>query len=138
MQTVGQLVFILRTMEGVMKNTILRILINSSLLSVIASFVVTITGFMLGWKTLTQFSDGFFWAGAILISLGVLNIRGAQSQLPSGLATSQSATRLDSEERFKLWTTDTFHGYKLMAFLGVSGLLLFGLAGLAILAESLV
>ncbi|HUH98948.1 MAG TPA: hypothetical protein VLZ89_16425 [Anaerolineales bacterium] len=116
-----------------MQNPIQRILISAILFSLISGIVVTIIGLILGWKTSAQFSDGFFWAGAIMISLGILNIRGAQTQLPSGLATSQSATHLNSEERFKLWTADTFHGYKFMTSLGISGLLLLGLASLAIL-----
>ena len=116
-----------------MKNTILRLLISAILLALLSGLVVEIIGLLLGWKTSTQFSDGFFWAGAILISLGVLNILGGRNQPASGLQTSQSAVRMDNEERFKLWRADTLRGYNLLAFLGTSGLLLFGLAYLAIL-----
>jgi hypothetical protein len=41
------------------------------------------------------------------------------------------------DERFKLWVADTLHGYNSLAFLGTSGLLLFGMAGLAILVGRL-
>ena len=35
---------------------------------------------------------------------------------------------LDPAERSNLWAADTFRGKNLMAFLGISGLLLFGLS----------
>ena len=112
-----------------MKNTILRILIGAILFSLISGIVVAIIGLMLGWKTSTQFSDGFFWAGAILISIGLLSVLGAQSERTvSGPQYSQSAVDLDIAERFKIWTADISRSYNLLAFLGISGLLLFGLS----------
>jgi hypothetical protein len=120
-------------MEGAMKKTILRILISAILFSSIIGIVVVITGLILGWKTSTQFSDGFFWAGAIVISIGFVNVLGMIYQRTAfGLEYSQSAVHLDASERFKIWEVDILRGYNLLAFLGISGLLLFGLAGLAI------
>jgi len=122
-----------------MKNRILRILISAILLSLISGIVVSIIGLMLGWKTITQFSDGFTWAGAIFILLGGVNLIGMIYQrTTSGLEYSQSAVHLDAAERFKIWQADILHGYNLMAFLGITGLLLWGLAGLAILVGRLV
>ena len=121
-----------------MKNPILRILISAILFSLVSGLVVSIIGLMLGWKTSTQFSDGFFWAGAIVISIGFVNLLGTFSQRPSSaMQYSRSAVRLDMAELYKIWETDNLHGYDLLAFLGISGLLLFGLAGLAILVGRL-
>jgi len=112
-----------------MKHTIVRILIGAILLSLIAGMVVLIIGLMLGWKTSTQFSDGFFWAGAILILIGFVNIRGMYSQpIDSRLQHSQSAVHLDADERFKIWEADILRGRRLLAFLGISSLLLFGMS----------
>jgi hypothetical protein len=117
-----------------MKNPIVRILIRAILFSLILGVAITIIGLLRGWRTGTQFSDGFFWAGAILISIGFLNLRGALSQRTvSGLQNSQSAVHLDMAERFRIWEADAARGYNLLAFLGASGVLLLGLAGLAIL-----
>jgi hypothetical protein len=124
-------------MENLMKNKVLRVLVNAIIFSLISGLVVSIIGLILGWKTSTQFSDGFFWAGAILISAGVLNMMGGRNQPTSGLQTSQSAVPLDGEQRFKLWAAGTLHGNNLMALLGTSGLLLFGLSALAILVGRL-
>ena len=121
-----------------MKNPILRILISAVIFSLISGIVVSIIGLMLGWKTSTQFSDGFFWAGAILLSIGLLNILGMFSQsADTRMLYSQSTVHLDMAERYKIWEADILHGYNLLAFLGTSGLLLFGLAGLTILVGRL-
>jgi len=121
-----------------MKNTILRILISAILFSLICGIVVVITGLMRGWKTSTQFSDGFFWVGAIVISIGFVNLLGMFYQRTvSRLEYSRSTVHVDPTERFKIWQADVLHGYHLLAFLGTSGLLLFGLSGLAILVGKL-
>ena len=110
-----------------MKNPILRILISATLFSLISSVVVLIIGLVLRWNTSIQFSDGFFWAGAIVLSIGFVNILGMFYQRTvSGLQYSQSAVHLDMAERYKIWDADIMHGYKLLVFLGASGLLLFG------------
>ena len=117
-----------------MKSSILRVLIVAFLFSLISSIVVVIIGLKLKWQTSTQFSDGFFWAGAIIISIGFVNLLGMSSQRTvSGLPYSQSAVHLDATERFNIWSADILRGYNLLAFLLISGLLLFGLSGLAIL-----
>ncbi len=121
-----------------MKNSILRILIRALVLALISAIVVASTGLLRGWTTYTQFSDGFFWAGAILISTGLLNLMGMLSERTvSGLQNSQSAVHLDTAERFRIWQADTLRGYHLLALLGATGLLLFVLSGLAILAGRL-
>jgi len=81
-----------------MKNTILRILISAILLLLISGIAVSHTGMILGWKTFTQFSDGFFWARSIMLSLGFLNVIGGHNQPTSGLMTSQSAIHLGIDE----------------------------------------
>jgi hypothetical protein len=122
-------------MESAMKNTILRILIGAIRVSLISGFVVSVIGLMLRWKTSTQFSDGFFLAGIIMVAIAFVNAMGRVNQ--PNITYSQSALSSDRDERFKLWTADTFHGYNILAFLGISGLLLFGLAGLALLVGRL-
>ena len=115
-------------MESAMKNTIRRILIGAILFSLISGIVVSIIGLMLGWKTSTQFSDGFFWAGAIMIFIGLISFQGYSQRTSDG-----PPDYLDPAERSSLWAADTFHGKNLMAFLGISGLLLFGLSFLTTL-----
>ena len=110
-----------------MKNTILRILIGAVLFWLISGIVVSIIGLMHGWKTSTQFSDGFFWAGAITISIGFISLVG-YSQRP----IDWPPLHLDPPDRAKLWAADIFHGGILVAVFGISGLLLFGLSFLVL------
>jgi hypothetical protein len=121
-----------------MKKKILRILISAILFSLISGIVVTIIGLVFRWKTSSQFSDGFFWAGAILISIGLLFVVGSQNERTvSGLQYNWSAVKMDFAERFKLWETDLSSGYNKLAFFGISGLLLFGQSALALLVGRL-
>ena len=121
-----------------MKNPILRILISAILLSLIFGIAVSVIGLLLGWKTSTQFGDGFFWAGILLLSIGFVNILGMFYQpADSRMLHSQTAVHLNIDERHKIWEADILHGYRILAFLGISSLLLFGLAGLAILIGKL-
>ncbi len=113
-----------------MKNMILRILIGAILCSLLAGIVVAIIGLMLGWKTSTQFSDGLFWAGAIVILIGFATFRGYSRGTFRG-----PPVHLDPTERSRLWAADTFRGKNLIAVLGITGLLLFGLAVLASLVR---
>ena len=111
-----------------MKNASLRILIGAILFSLMSGIVVAIIGLMLGWKTSTQFSDGFFWAGAIMIAIGLVQFQGYRDQGYSDRSIGRAPVYLEPAERSNLWAADTFHGKNLIAFLGISGLLLFGLS----------
>ncbi len=110
-----------------MKNPILRILISVILVSLIAGSVVSIIGLMAGWKTSTQFSDGFFWAGVILIAIGFISFQGYRQR-----GSDWPPIPLAPAERANLWVADTFRGKNLMIFFGTSGLLQFGLSFLVL------
>jgi len=110
-------------MERSMKNQILRILLSGILFSLISSIVVIILGFVLGWKTATQFSDGFFWAGAIMIILGFISFQGYNQR-----GTNWLPAFLTPTDRTEIWAADTFRGKIIMAVFGISGLLLFSLS----------
>jgi hypothetical protein len=110
-----------------MRNTILRILIGVILVSLISGIVVSLIGLRLGWKTCTQFSDGFFWTGVIMIAIGFISFQGYSQRTGSG-----PPVHLDPTERANLWAADTFRGRNLIAFFGISGLLLFGLSFLVL------
>ena len=110
-----------------MKNTILSILIGAILFTLISGIVVSIIGFTLGWKTSTQFSDGFFWAGVIMIAIGFISFQGFSQR-----TIDWPPVHLDPADRAKLWAADALHGKTLMAVFGIAGLLLFGLSFLVV------
>lgn len=111
-----------------MKIRILHFLSGAILFSLISGVVVSLIGLMLGWKTPAQYSDGFFWAGVIIIAIGFISLQGYSQRTPYW-----PADHLDMTERSNLWAADIFRGKNLMTFFGISGLLLFGMSFLAIL-----
>ena len=102
---------------------ILRILMRAILFSLVSGIVVSLIGLKLGWKTSTEFSNGFFVAGAILISIGFISFQGYRQR-----PTAWPPVYVDPAERPSLWAADTSHGKNLLIFFGVSGVLLFGLS----------
>lgn len=106
-----------------MKNTILRILVGTVFFSLVSGIVVAIIGLVLGWQTSTQFSNGFFWAGVIMISIGFISFQGYSQH-----NINWPPVNVNSADRAKLWAADAFRGKMLMAVLGISGLMLFGLS----------
>ena len=110
-----------------MKNTILRILIGAILFSLIPGIVVSVIGLLRGWRT-SQFSDGLFWAGVLMILIGFVSLQGHSQR-----TMDWPPIHVDPAERAKLWAADIFRGRILMAVFGISGLLLFGLAGLVLI-----
>ncbi len=121
-----------------MKHPLLRVLIRALIFSLISGIIVFVIGLILKWKTFVQFSDGYFWAGAIFILIAFVNLWGMFSgRTVAGLQFSQSAVHLDASERFKIWDRDVLRGYNFLAFMGISCLMMFILAGLALLVGKL-
>lgn len=119
-------------MDKPMKNLISRILISAILFSLLSGIVVIAIGLFRHWETSTQYSDGFFWAGAIMISIAFINVMGMRQGNVPGSKYSRFSVPVDITEQLKNWQADVLHGNHLLAFLGISGLLLFCLSGLAI------
>ena len=116
-----------------MKNPIVLVVVSAVALAVVSGIVVAVIGLWLGWKTPVQFSDGFFWAGAIELGIAGVNLMGMFSQRTvAGLQYSQSSVHLDASERFRIWQADITHGYNLLGFFAISGFLLFGMSALAL------
>ena len=106
-----------------MKNAILRILIGVILVSLISVFVVMIIGWLHSWNSPTQFSDGFFTAGVILVAIGFVSLLGYRQR-----AIDWPPSQMEPADRDKLSAADTSRGKILMVAFGISSLLLFGLS----------
>lgn len=110
-----------------MNNPILRILVFVILFSIIAAMVVLVIGYLQEWKTPIQYSNGFFWAGLILISFGFISFQGYRQR-----GGEWPPPLLSPGERFSLLNADMLRGRNIMVFLGVCGLLMFGLSFLVL------
>jgi hypothetical protein len=104
-----------------MKIMIIRIIVSAILVAIISGTIVLVIGVALGWNTSTQFSNGFFWASAIMFIFGFISFQGYRQQV-----TVWPPSNLNPDERSNLLAMDTFRGKNLMIIFGISGLLLFG------------
>ena len=104
-----------------MKIKIMSIFVSAILVALISGTVVTIIGVVLGWNSSIQFSNGFFWASAIMVLFGFISFQGYRQQV-----SVWPPIQLNQDERTNLLEADTFRGKNLMAIFGISGLLLFG------------
>ena len=114
---------------------IVQLLGRTFLISLGIGSVVLVIGWLSKWASATQFSDGFFWAGAILITIGSMSVVGGSRMRADGsILYSQSAGDMNTFERSKIWVSDTMQGYGAFTFLLLIGsyLMLF-----AILAANL-
>ena len=116
-----------------MKNPIVRYMLRASLVVLAAGIIVTIFGLVLHWKSARQFSDGFFWGGAILVSIGLINALGMMNQpTDSRMKNSQSSVYVDPSERHKLLESEMLRGTQLMILVGISAVLMFVISALAL------
>lgn len=112
-----------------MQKPILKLLAITLLIAFAIGALVSVIGWVLGWNTPTQFSNGLFIAGAILIALGVLGVMGGYKMRSDfGVIYSQSAGDMNISERTQRWVSDTAQSYGTTAFLTLTGAFLMGLA----------
>jgi hypothetical protein len=107
-------------LERTMKKRIPRILIRAILVSLVVGSIVVIIGLTREWKTSLEFSNGFFFAGAILIFIGLANYMGYSSD--------EVQARLDPAEHSGSQSENTSRGKSLMIFFAVPSAMLFGVS----------
>jgi hypothetical protein len=108
---------------------ILRLLAITFIVACAIGLVVASIGWLLHWNTTTQFSNGFFGAGAILIVLGLLSVLGGFGMRSDfKMLYSQSAGDMNTLERSKRWMADMTQGYGLFLFLLIPGVFLIGVS----------
>lgn len=118
-----------------MTKTWLRILKIAVLLAVAAGALTSIIGWLLGWNSARQFSDGLFWAGAILMGIGFLSVLGGYSMRTNyGIQYAETSGAMSMAERTRRWAADVAQGYTALLYLVVSG---GALVGISILVDSL-
>lgn len=113
-----------------MKNQIMRFISIILILSVVSAIVVLIIGLVSKWTTEVQFSNGYFYGGGVLIVVGLINAMGARTDdRVSGFQDG----RINTEERqssYQILREDIAKWNTRMVLLGISGLLLWGVAAL--------
>lgn len=103
-----------------MKNGCLRTLVIAGLIALAAGGVTAAVGMRLGWNTNRQWSDGFFWAGAILLMIGLLTVVGGYGMHTNPiLRVSETAGSTSLPERTKLWVSDLARDWQVLILLAL-------------------
>jgi putative Mn2+ efflux pump MntP len=110
-------------------NNILRLLGKTFIAACVISVITLIIGWTLKWNSNTQYSNGFFIAGTLLIVLGLLSVIGGFSlRADRFVVYSQSAGDMNTFERSKRWITDMVQSYNAFSILLLTGLYLIAFA----------
>lgn len=113
-----------------MIKTILRYLSVILIISVISAAIVLVIGLFSKWQSSLQFSNGYFYGGGVLIVIGLINAIGARTddRVP-GLQDGRLNTQ-ERESTYQQLRDDIAKNNNRMVYLGVAGLLLWGVAAL--------
>jgi hypothetical protein len=86
------------------------------------SLIILLTGIVLHWSEPVKFSNAFFWAGAILIVIGLFSVTGGLQQRGNfGMTYAQTAGDANIAERTRHMTNDIIQRYGSMVFLVITG-----------------
>jgi len=80
------------------------------------------------WETSTQYSDGFFMAGLVLVAIGCVNIIGAHYADPDEGKQYDGEVDAGTFDRFKQITRDISKGYNFLVVFGSAGVLTIGIS----------
>jgi hypothetical protein len=106
-----------------------RLFGTSALIAILIGLVVLGIGWLRGWHTPIQFSNGFFTAGALTVVIGLFSVMGGFSMRSDfKMLYSQSASDMSISDRTKLWVADITQGYGALILLSLTGMYLIGLA----------
>ena len=91
--------------------------------------IVMLMGYFLHWDSPVKYSNAFFWAGAIMIMIGVFSVTGGFEQRGNfGITYTETAGHANIAERSQRMAADITQRYGAMIFLVITGLILIGVA----------
>jgi hypothetical protein len=112
-----------------MKNPILRLFVTTFLIALVIGAIVSIVGWLLGWDTSVQFSNGLFISGGLIVVLGVFSVAGGYNmRADPHLTYAQSAGNMNLEQRAHRLVADMRQEYHVSIFLSLTGAFLIGMA----------
>lgn len=101
---------------------VLRVLGVGTATGLAFSLLIALIGWLSGWRTIVEFSDGLFLAGSAVIIFGLLSLWGGFTSRGSfALTYAQTASDLSLGERAKQLAIDVLRGYNVVATMTVIG-----------------
>ena len=112
-----------------MKNPLFRLFMVTFLLALAIGILVSAIGWLSGWGTFTQFSNGLFITGGLIVVIGLFStLGGYDKRSDSFLSYAQSAGDMNLEERSRRMVTDMMQEYRAIVFLTLIGGFLIAMA----------
>ncbi|MFZ5880310.1 MAG: hypothetical protein ACOY0R_13140 [Chloroflexota bacterium] len=107
----------------------IRILLASLSTGLAFCLLVAGIGWVSGWRTSTEFSNGFFLAGSAVIIFGLLALWGGfTSRGDFALTYTQTASDMPLGERAKWMATEVLRGYNVVVTTALIGLVMIGMS----------
>ncbi len=109
--------------------TVLHIAALALLCTLILGTLVGLYGWIAGWHSATEFSNGMFVTGSAVVIFGMLSVWGGfTSRGNFEMTYAQSVSDMSLSERAKLWATDALRGYNVLIVAAIIGALMIGLS----------
>jgi hypothetical protein len=101
----------------------------AALIALITGLMVSGIGWLAGWHTAAQFSNGLSGTGSVIFVLGILSLMGGYRMRSSmRVANSPPAGGMNLGDRTRQWMADVTQGYNTVVLLGMAGILLVGIS----------
>ncbi len=106
-----------------------RLIITIDIATLVLTALIGGIGWLMGWRSTTQFSNGFFLGGTAFVVLGLFSVMGGFSQRADFKMTyARTASPASISERTKQMIADINQGYNAVIFLAALGAQLIVLA----------
>jgi hypothetical protein len=106
----------------------IRIPLTALVVSVLTALVVSLFGWVRSWS-MTQFSNGMFYAGVLAILIAIIFSFNRKSMLPDYYKQPSESEKSESQmESIRRWVQDMNRGYNAFLLMSLVGILLIGLS----------
>jgi len=106
----------------------IRIPLTALAVSVLTALVVSLFGWIRSWS-MTQFSNGMFYAGVLAILIAIIFSFNRKSMLPDYYKRPSESEKGESQmESIRRWVQDMNRGYNAFLLMSLVGILLIGLS----------
>jgi hypothetical protein len=106
----------------------IRIPVTALAVSGLTALVVSLFGWIRSWS-ITQFSNGMFYAGVLALLIAIIFSFNRKSMLPDYYKRPSESEKSESQmESIRRWVHDMNRGYNAFLLLSLVGILLIGLS----------
>jgi hypothetical protein len=107
----------------------LRLTGSAAMLAVVVGLIISGIGWLAGWRTAIQFSNGLSGAGFIIVVLGIFSLASGLRMRGGGRVPNRRTDGdLSRSDGARQWAAESIQGYNPLVLLAITGLILIGVA----------